>query len=249
MEDGKLFIHGDDPYLLRYAPPGAVTVSCTNQTSLCYATNIELTAHGTTFDFTSPVGTWRKVYINTIGEHTLSCALFGIAVAQAVSVPHDVICRNLLAYEPIYQRQSILHLGEVTIILDAYNACPASMKAALQTAHLLAQETGGNVIACLGDMLELGRNSCVYHEEIGRACAKAGVTHLFTIGNYASFYQNGAISAGLSSQQVTALNNLPTSMQVATILPSLKPKSILLLKGSRKNRLENLLPYLKSSLS
>ena len=247
MAQDKLLIEGSDPYLSKYAPTDAITVSASSS-ALFYATEPKMTSRGTTFHFVSPLETWRDLHIPTVGQHTLSCASFGIAVTQLESVPYQTVKNALGSYETIFQRQSMLSIGGVTIILDAYNACPASMKAALGTAYLTSNESGGDIVALLGDMQELGSDSIQYHREIGKEVARIGVSHLFLAGKMACHYRDGAILGGMAYEQITILDDTERAEQVKEILPYLKPKTTFLIKGSRKSKLETLLPYLQKSL-
>ena len=245
IRDGKLLIEGNDTYLSVCAPENAITVSANCHGAMCHSAREAICATGTTFDFLSPIGKWQNLHIPSLGRHTLSCALFAITVAQMLSLSEEQVREGLCRYEPVYQRQTTLYVGDITIVLDAYNACPASMKGAIDTIKLLSDASNGRAIALLGDMLELGPMSQRYHEEIGAYAAEIGVEYLFLVGSFSNAYRLGALQADMNERNIICLS----SAQAREIVPYLAPHDILLIKGSRKNKLELLLPDLQKALT
>jgi UDP-N-acetylmuramoyl-tripeptide--D-alanyl-D-alanine ligase len=72
-------------------------------------------------------------------------------------------------------------INGVTVINDSYNANPESMRAALETTRLLAQESGGRSFAFLGTMNELGDASDAMHAEVGGALLTLGIDYLISV--------------------------------------------------------------------
>ena len=91
-------------------------------------------------------------------------------------------------------------LGSLTLINDAYNANPNSMRAALET--ITALPTTGRRIAVLGDMLELGETSDGYHREIGQAVAKCNFDMLACIGPKAALIAESAEQSGIPRDRI-----------------------------------------------
>jgi UDP-N-acetylmuramoyl-tripeptide--D-alanyl-D-alanine ligase len=111
--------------------------------------------------------------------------------------------------------------GGVTLLDDAYNANPMSMRAALD--QLGATETGGRRVAVLGDMLELGPTAETYHREIGRY-AGAAADILITVGPLAA-----AMAEEFPAQHHVTAN----AQAAAALLPGLlQPGDVVLVKAS-----------------
>jgi UDP-N-acetylmuramoyl-tripeptide--D-alanyl-D-alanine ligase len=83
----------------------------------------------------------------------------------------------------------------VTIVNDAYNASPESMRAALQTLAQLGKN-GHRTIAVLGEMAELGQFSPEAHDSIGRLVVRLNIDQLFVIGKNAKLIHMGASQEG-----------------------------------------------------
>src|SRR6185503_1833420 len=88
-----------------------------------------------------------------------------ICIGSYFSVPDEKIISAIKSYSPSNNRSQIVKRGTNTFILDAYNANPSSMNAALENFFSLPSE---NKIAILGDMAELGTTSESEHAEIIR---------------------------------------------------------------------------------
>jgi UDP-N-acetylmuramoyl-tripeptide--D-alanyl-D-alanine ligase len=129
-------------------------------------------------------------------------------------------------YVPGNNRSQVLHKGDNMIILDAYNANPTSMKAALESFATLRQP---NKVVILGDMNELGEDSVEEHHEMGRLIAQLKFDKVILCGQ----------------QMMAALDNNPHAAHfesIDTLLAYIKSKdfseSAILIKGSRSMKLE-----------
>jgi UDP-N-acetylmuramyl pentapeptide synthase len=122
------------------------------------------------------------------------------------------------------------------LIDDSYNANPASVSVALKTLQGLKGECRSTVI--LGDMLELGGEADRYHEEIGRALAETCVGKAYLRGDFAKVVARGALKRGMKGDQVFI--DLGTEETVAHLKACLRAGDWVLVKGSRKMRMEEI---------
>ncbi|UXP33233.1 UDP-N-acetylmuramoyl-tripeptide--D-alanyl-D-alanine ligase [Reichenbachiella agarivorans] len=113
-----------------------------------------------------------------IGEYNYMNIAAAVTVAKffEVEYPYNAIDQ----YLPDNNRSQIIELGSNTIILDAYNANPDSMRAALRN---LANMRGDYKIAMLGEMKELGSHAVIEHENIVKEAQKLGIKNLYLVGN------------------------------------------------------------------
>ncbi|WP_119845042.1 UDP-N-acetylmuramoyl-tripeptide--D-alanyl-D-alanine ligase [Reichenbachiella sp. MSK19-1] len=113
-----------------------------------------------------------------IGEYNYMNIAAAVTVAKhfEVDYPYNAID----TYQPDNNRSQIVEIGSNTIILDAYNANPDSMKAALRN---LANMNVGKKIAMLGEMKELGDYTMVEHERIVSEAEELGIKNLYLVGN------------------------------------------------------------------
>jgi UDP-N-acetylmuramoyl-tripeptide--D-alanyl-D-alanine ligase len=106
--------------------------------------------------------------INTIktqlvGEYNLPNVLAAVAIGKYFNVPDEKIVSALEEYAPSNSRSQLIEIGSNKIILDAYNANPSSMKAAIEN---FAKMEGDQKILLLGGMMELGAESLQEHQSI-----------------------------------------------------------------------------------
>jgi UDP-N-acetylmuramoyl-tripeptide--D-alanyl-D-alanine ligase len=130
--------------------------------------------------------------------------------------------------------------GPLTVLNDAYNANPASMRSALAT---LARAPGGRAIAVLGEMRELGAASAALHRDVGRAAAAARVVALIAVGDHADDVQAGAVEGGLPADAVAVVGSHAEA--AARVRALARPGDCVLLKGSRGSRMEEVLAHLR----
>lgn len=114
-----------------------------------------------------------------IGGYNFDNIAAALAVGQHFGVPIEKAEAAVAAYQPKNNRSQIVTKGSNTIIMDAYNANPDSMKVAIE--NLKAMKVGSKM-AILGDMLELGADSEKEHELIGKQLNGAGVVEVLFCG-------------------------------------------------------------------
>lgn len=172
--------------------------------------------------------------IPMLGPHNAVNAAAAIAVARRVGVDSEHAREGLAAFEPPPMRLTLQRSGGLTIINDAYNANPDSMLAGLRTLKQVAPE-GTRRVAVLGDMLELGEHSDDAHREIADAIIREDLADVVIgVGPAAS-----AMVTPLGTTRLSVVS-LPTldKASLRTLLETLRPGDVVLLKGSRRTGLE-----------
>ncbi len=144
---------------------------------------------------------------------------FGLTLEQ--------IKKGIEAYEPANNRSQILQKGALTLILDAYNANPTSMRAALET---LAKRPGKK-LAFLGDMFELGEKSAEKHREIVQLLEKLQIPAVLAGENFMQTPGNPFVLGKFPSAKDIPVQQFIRSGEEATVL----------IKGSRGMQMEQLL--------
>ena len=145
--------------------------------------------------------------------------------------------RGLERYQQIPQRNEQVHYEGVTLINDAYNANPQSMREALKT--LSEFNTQGKRFLIIGDMLELGPLSESAHHELGQEIILSQVDHLVTVGPLASLV---AESAKKNSRHPLQIGKFTTHAEAVNyLLRNVKKGDCLLIKGSRGAKMENVI--------
>ncbi len=123
----------------------------------------------------------EPVIINTqlIGRYNLDNVLAAVAIGVKFKVPKENIKSAIENYSPKNNRSQIVKQESNTIILDAYNANPSSMEAALKN---LETNKTKNKVAVLGEMLELGEYSESEHERIADLANQLNLNQLILVG-------------------------------------------------------------------
>jgi UDP-N-acetylmuramoyl-tripeptide--D-alanyl-D-alanine ligase len=170
------------------------------------------------------------------GAHNLANAMLALAVACECGVSAADAARGLSGVRLLAMRMSWERLGRATLINDAYNASPGSMRAALELLDRLP--AGSQRVAVLGTMRELGAHSARLHRDIARRAIGSSIDVLAGIGEMGEALR--AVADG-DPRVVTAPD-------VDELWPRLEPRlagdGTILLKASRGVRLERLVPHL-----
>jgi len=146
----------------------------------------------------------------------------------------DDVAAALSAAEPRsrWRMQVTQRPDGVTVVNDAYNANPDSMRAGLEALVAMRRTGGGRTWAVLGEMLELGAASDAEHAEIGRLTRKLGVDRLVVVGPGARGIHAGAVADGARDGEDSVA--VPDSQTAQSLLrEALRPGDVVLFKSSR----------------
>jgi len=173
------------------------------------------------------------VRLGQYGEHLVSNSLAAAAVAVELGASPADIAAGLAAARPASRwRMEVTETPDgVTVVNDAYNANPESMRAALRA--LVAMAAGRRSWAVLGEMAELGPAAAAEHAATGRLAAQLGVRRLLVVGPAAAGIAAGAAGAGLAASAVSDVEGA-----LGLLRSELAPGDVVLVKASRAAGLE-----------
>jgi UDP-N-acetylmuramoyl-tripeptide--D-alanyl-D-alanine ligase len=120
-----------------------------------------------------------KIETSLVGGYNLENVTAAICVGSYFNVPEEKIIKSIEAYIPANNRSQNVTTASNLVILDAYNANPSSMQAALQN---FAKLKAVNKMLILGDMLELGQESYVEHKAIVKLVNEFGFKDTILVG-------------------------------------------------------------------
>ncbi|HHW15128.1 MAG TPA: UDP-N-acetylmuramoyl-tripeptide--D-alanyl-D-alanine ligase [Firmicutes bacterium] len=186
--------------------------------------------------FTAVLGERRfPVRLAVPGVHNAGNALAAFAVGLALGLEPEKIVEGLAQARLSGMRLEVRRgSGGFTLINDAYNASPASVRAALNL--LVESRAGGAVVAVLGDMRELGEHAEEAHRQIGAYAAALGVDRLVGVGPLAAHMVRAARVAGLARAEAYDT----TAAAAAALATTLQPADVVLVKGSRAMHMEDI---------
>jgi len=164
-----------------------------------------------------------------IGSYNFTNCCAAILMGKYFNVPKGEIKDALASYVPQNNRSQILEKNGHRIILDAYNANPTSMLAALQNFDSMTAE---HKVAILGDMFELGETAAKEHQNIAELASSMHFDLLFLVGQN---FNKVKTNSGKFSDFEKFKNHLETIKL---------PTSHFLIKGSRGMALERVLKLL-----
>ncbi|MBI3358671.1 MAG: UDP-N-acetylmuramoyl-tripeptide--D-alanyl-D-alanine ligase [Nitrospirae bacterium] len=241
---GIAIINKDDPYLSQWE--GTLSEKWTYSIGGdADATASEIEQYGNGIAFTLTLnrnhkggGGKMKVVLSLLGEHQVYNALAASAAALALGYEFDEIRSALREIRPIPLRGEMIAWNGATILLDAYNANPASMKAGIQTlAGYVTLAEQRRKVAILGDMLELGNAAKSAHRDLGRKVAQHRIDRLITVGKFSAVVAQAAEEEGMGKETISAYENLKS----VDLAHEIQKGDIVLIKGSRGMRMERLL--------
>lgn len=206
-----------------------------------YPLAISLEVNGTAF--TVNQAPEQPFFLPILGKHHVHNALAAISVARFFGVSWEAIKIALAQLQITRMRMEIVKgTNGVTIINDAYNASPTSMKAALE---LLFELTGyDKKIAVLGDMLELGEQEIEFHRQMGEMLRPEKIDYVWTYGNLAREIALAAQDS-FPEGRVRAYDDKKALAKDLRAIVS--QNDVILFKGSRGMKLEEIIHELQSS--
>ena len=170
------------------------------------------------------------------GEHQVGNALAALAVAGRLGIDVTEAAGALADAQVSAWRGEISDADGVTVLNDAYNANPASMRAALRALTAIQRPDAGRTWAVLGVMAELGPTADEAHHGIGGVVAELDIDRLIVVGDDAAAIADGARAAGMPADHVRRVADADAAAEV--VVPDLEPGDVVLVKASRVGGLE-----------
>ena len=217
--NGVIFINNDDKTLNEISK---------NIKSITYGKNGDIIGKEVTSSvYTEVLFNKIKINSNLIGSYQFYNIMLAIAVAQHFSIKKKNIIKSLESYYPKNNRSQVVQSKSNLIILDAYNANPSSMNEMINSFYKIKKESK---VCILGDMGELGIFSKDEHEEIIKLNKKLSLK---------AFY------IGSEFRKLTKKNSFIDFQEFKNYLKDFPiTNSTILIKGSRSQKLENIVELL-----
>lgn len=168
---------------------------------------------------------------NLIGAYNLENVMAAACVGSHFGVDMPTIVSALENYKPSNNRSQFISTPSNKLIVDAYNANPTSMKAALD--NFISLKSDSEKALILGDMLELGKDSEAEHGKIVEMIAASGIKKVMLVGqNFASVAKNG-------------MSTFKNADELIPVLTDNKLNGcLILIKGSNSMKLTKVVEYL-----
>lgn len=237
-KEGTVFINGDDPTLCRLSCPQRVV-------SFGIGTECDVRAENISFlgteglSFTVRAGDRAfPVKIGAFGLHLVTAALGAAAVGIELGLTDSEISEGIALYAPVGGRSALEKTDRLTIINDCYNANPTSVTSALDS---LAMLPCSRRIAILGDMLELGEKSALFHRECGEHAALKGIDLCITTGELSLSTYEGAMETGCPD----AIHFGTREELIAALPEIIKTGDTVLVKASHSRRFDEIVEALR----
>ena len=190
--------------------------------------NIQLKEAKPYIKFSSAYGT---IQTQLMGQYNFNNILTALAVGKYFNVKDLDMYDAIKEYFPDNMRSQVIQKESNTILLDAYNANPSSMKVAIDNLMVFDQKEKAVI---LGDMLELGEDSPDEHQILAQSLIEKGIQQAYLVGA-----EMGAINLEEGFQWFENYQLLGEYLQEHPI-----ENTTVLIKGSRSVQLEKVLDYL-----
>jgi UDP-N-acetylmuramoyl-tripeptide--D-alanyl-D-alanine ligase len=244
-EDGGIAVlNVDDPYVKAMASRTKAKTVFFGESGEAdiRAENVRLTDTGRpAFRLHTPSGC-SDVTMRLYGEHHVSNALAAAAVAHELGMSAEEIATALSEADSLSRwRMEVTERPDgVTVVNDAYNANPESMRAALRALVAMgesARAKGGRTWAVLGQMAELGDEALAEHDAVGRLAVRLNVGKLVAVGGQeARWLQLGAYNEGSWGEESVHVSDAEAAIDL--LRSELRPGDVVLVKASRSVGLE-----------
>lgn len=230
--DGVAVLNADDPRVVEMAERTEARVIWfgRGERAEVRADEVVVSQQGTDFVLTVPGEAPVPVHFPVIGEHHVMNALAAAAAAHAAGIPAAEVAAVLAEVTRAERWRMEVQVREpITVINDAYNANPDSMRAALRTLAQIA-EPGQRTIAVLGEMSELGDLSIAEHDRLGELAVRLGLDRTVVVGRGARALYLGAVAQGSWDQEAAFVEDADEAFEL--LRGMLQPGDLVLVKSS-----------------
>ena len=206
--------------------------SYTNTFSYGFSTNSNCVINNSNSLNTVDVEYKNKLIKSTIyGGYNFENICIAIAVGEYFDVGFEQIKKGIESYLPENNRSQITITDSNTVVLDAYNANPTSMKLAIES---FCKTSYTNKMIIVGDMFELGKDSNKYHQEITDSLESINDTKIYIVGkDFSKTNHSKKIKSFPSTEEL--INNI-SKLNISNYS--------ILIKGSRAMQLEKIVEFI-----
>ncbi len=245
LRGNGLFVYpGEEPLIQKYLPEAAKPEIMLRMTfgegkpNDLYPLIVLQDTEGTHFTLNSAPRV--NFFMSIFGRHNVQNAAAAFAAAKYLGAGEAAIFRALKELQPTQMRiEKLQGVSGLTILNDAYNASPTSMKAAIQLMYDMKIYSKRYLV--LGDMLELGPNGPAYHEEIGRMMESRNIHAVYGVGELTRHLVKAAAT---KLPDGCALWFESKKELCEALIPELRPEDAVLVKASRGMKMEEVVEQL-----
>ncbi len=225
VADGVGLINADDPRVSSMAGRGPRTLTY-GFGEADVAGRDRRTEHGRAHFSVDGV----EVALTLVGDHHATNALAALAVAKVCGLDPEVAAAAVSRARPLSAHRMALTERQdgVTVLDDAYNASPESMRAAFRA--LRSVSDGGTSWAVIGEMLEMGEASIQAHDDLGIDAVRLGISHLVVVGKGARPAYVSAVREGSWGDEAAFVATIDEAL--ALVRDRVAPGDTVLVKGS-----------------
>ena len=180
-----------------------------------------------------------RIILPSISKYNIINSLFAYAIGRIYSLEHNEIKNGLKAFKSIGLREQIIEIGGITCIIDCYNASYEGINAAITDFNSYCLRKNLIPVVILGCMREVGEYGKEYHYNVGRLVRDIGIKELICYKSDATVYLDG-FGRGLYFNDKEKLSRY--------ILSHYGKNYAILLKGSRSEKLEEIITEMKEQL-
>ncbi|GAA2355922.1 UDP-N-acetylmuramoyl-tripeptide--D-alanyl-D-alanine ligase [Saccharopolyspora halophila] len=232
--DGVAVLNADDPLVAAMAERTRARVVFVGESPSAHvrAEDIEVDDLARpTFTLATGEGK-QRVTLPLFGEHHIGNALSAAAVALELGASLTGVAERLGAVQRMSgKRMEVAETSDgVTVVNDAYNANPESVRAALKTLAAMTRGKPARAWAVLGPMAELGEADTEAHDEIGRLAVRLNIDHLVVVGDGARVMHQAASLEGSWGEESVLVPDIDAA--VALLREQLRPGDVVLTKAS-----------------
>jgi len=242
-DSGVVVLNADDPVVAAMAAQTSARVVTVGRSATAdiRADDVDLDELARPrFALIAPGGT-ADVRLAVHGEHQVGNALSAAAVALECGATLDQVADALAGAAPAsrHRMEVRTRADGVTVVNDAYNANPDSMRAGLQALATMARQPGGSPAgarrrswAVLGEMGELGEDSITEHDRVGRLAVRLDISRLVVVGlgrPMSAMHQGAVMEGSWGSESVQVAD---ADAALALLRAELSPGDVVLVKAS-----------------
>ncbi len=228
---GKIFVNQNDRRVTKLGTGKSIALTYGHKSAHIYGKILSTQLSGMDIELVNV--NWKqsiRMKTHLSGMYNLLNIEAAVAVGAYLGISIDSIIAGISSYVPQNQRSQVLFWNEIAFWMDAYNANPSSMRAAVD--HVF-QIPGRKVALVLGDMLEVGKNERQEHEDLGRYIASQNPFVVIGVGPLMKYMVDQYPGKAEWFQDIDT-----GKMGIRRLI---RNADLVLLKGSRGMKLEKLL--------